>query len=125
MPLTAQKLMVFVPEMAADYEVIGNLLGEENAVRNIRTGPETVQQKMIRILEEWTGTEKASWSALIEALESYTPRLSGVASGIRLFLRKELEKGEHADVCLGLGISDGGYDATYHSLLHIKQNFLL
>ena len=93
-PLTGQKLMAFVPEMAADYEVIGILLGQENSVRNIRAGAEGAHQKMIRILEEWTGTEDASWSALIEALENYTPRLCGVAAGIRLFLRKELENGE-------------------------------
>ena len=94
-PLTIQNLMAFVPEMAADYDVIGNLLGQENSVREIRNGPEGAQKKMIQILEEWTGSEDASWSALIEALENYTPRLRGVAAGIRLFLRNELVKGEH------------------------------
>ena len=94
-PLTIQNLMAFVPEMAADYDVIGILLGQANLVRDIRNGPEGAQKKIIQILEEWTGTEDASWSALIEALENYTPRLHGVAAGIRLFLRKELEKGEH------------------------------
>ena len=48
--------MAFLPEMAADYVVIGILLGQENSDRNIIAGAEGAQQKMIWILEEWTGT---------------------------------------------------------------------
>ena len=93
-PLTVRNLIDFVPDMAADYEVIGIRLGQEKLVREIRAGQQSEQQKMIRILEVWKGTEEASWLALIKALESYTPHLSGVVSGIRSFLWAELEKGE-------------------------------
>ena len=86
--------MPFISGLAADYEVIGILLGQEDLVRDIRNTPGSASQKIVRILDEWTGTEEASWSALMEALESYTPRLRGIASGIRLFLTKEVEKGE-------------------------------
>ena len=80
--LTKLKLMAFLPEMAADYEVIGILLGQKNSVRNVRAGAEGVLQKMIWILEEWTGTEDASWSAQIEASENHIPRLCGEAAKI-------------------------------------------
>ena len=102
-PLTIQKLMPFIPQMAADYEVIGILLGQEDSVRGVRTGPGDARQKMLRILEEWKGTEEASWSALIEALENYTPHLCGVASGIRVFLRNELAKGEQMSDLISKG----------------------
>ena len=93
-PLTSQALMPFISGLAADYEVIGILLGQGDLVGGIRNDPGSASQKMVRILDEWTGTEEASWSALMKALESYTPRLRSVASGIRLFLTRELEKGE-------------------------------
>ena len=54
--LAKLKLMAFLSEMAADYVVIGILLGQDNSVRKVRAGAEGVLQKMIWILEEWTGT---------------------------------------------------------------------
>lgn len=93
-PLNTQMLVPFIQEMAADYEVIGILLGQETIVRTLKTTQQDASQKMLDILVEWKDTEEASWSALIEALENYTPRLRGVASGIRMLLRQELAKGE-------------------------------
>lgn len=93
-PLKMKSVIRYCDKLGPHYQAVGCLLGLSDTVRCLKSGNDTLPNKMIQILDEWIETGKATWSTLVLGLERNIPCLRGLASEIRKDLREELEKRE-------------------------------
>ena len=93
-PLTLINILRYCDRLAPHYEAVGHIVGADTTVPWLRTGSDDLPTKMLRILDEWISSGKATWATLVLGLERHIPHLRGLASEIRKDLRDALEKGE-------------------------------
>ena len=93
-PLKTENILKYCDRLAPHYEAVGYIVGADTTVPWLRAGNDDFPTKMLRILEEWISSGKATWATLVLGLERHIPHLRGLASEIRKDLREALEKSE-------------------------------
>ena len=93
-PLKTVNIQRYCDRLAPHYEAVGHIVGADTTVLWLRAGSDDLPTKMLRILDEWISSGKATWATLVLGLERHIPHLRGLAAGIRKDLREALEKSE-------------------------------
>ena len=114
-PLTLINILRYCDRLAPHYEAVGHIVGADTTVPWLRTGDDDLlTKKMLRILEEWISSGKATWATLVLGLERHIPHLRGLASEIRKDLREAQEKSE----CVYLSVYWQSCNAQQRSTSH-------
>ena len=93
-PLKMENLQGYCDRLAPHYEAVGHIVGADTTVSWLRAWNNDLPTKMLRILEEWISSGKATWATFVLGLERYIPHLRGLASEICKDLGETPEKGE-------------------------------